>query len=50
MIDKKKYLPKRKGDPLHTKANIMLAESLLNWFPKVTLEEGVELTKKWYGR
>lgn len=44
----KKYLPARAGDMLHTQANTLLAKELLDWQPKITLEEGVELTKKWF--
>jgi nucleoside-diphosphate-sugar epimerase len=44
----KKYLPARAGDMLHTQADTFLAEELLDWQPKITLEEGVELTKKWF--
>jgi len=43
-----KYLPKREGDPLHTKADILLAKKLLDWSPKVDFKEGVELTKQWF--
>lgn len=42
------YLPKRKGDPLHTKADISLAKQLLDWQPKVDFNDGVEITKKWF--
>jgi nucleoside-diphosphate-sugar epimerase len=43
-----KYLPSRPGDVLHTKADITLAKKLLNWSPKVSLEEGLEKTKQWF--
>ena len=46
--NEKKYLPKRQGDPLHTKADISKAEKFLKWSPKISLEEGVHLTKEWY--
>jgi nucleoside-diphosphate-sugar epimerase len=45
---KVKYLPPRSGDVLHTKADITLAKKLLNWSPKVSLEEGLEKTKQWF--
>jgi len=45
---KRVYLPPRKGDPLHTKADIGLAKKLLGWKPKVGFKEGVERTKEWY--
>jgi len=45
---KVKYLPPRPGDVLHTKADITLAKKLLNWSPKVSLEEGLEKTKEWF--
>ena len=43
-----KYLPKRAGDPLATKADINLAKELLMWQPKVDFKDGVEITKKWF--
>jgi len=43
-----KYLPPRPGDVLHTKANVVLAKKLLNWSPKVSLEEGLKKTKQWF--
>ena len=45
---KVKYLPPRPGDVLHTRADITLTKKLLNWSPKVSLEEGLEKTKKWF--
>jgi len=45
---KVKYLPPRPGDVLHTKADITLAKKLLNWSPKVSLEDGLEKTKQWF--
>lgn len=44
----KKYLPKRKGDVMHTIANIKKAKNLLDWAPKIKIEEGIERTKKWF--
>lgn len=45
---KVKYLSKRAGDPLHTKADITLAKKLLGWQPKIDFKTGVELTKQWF--
>ena len=45
-----KYLPPREGDVLHTKADITLAKELLNWQPKVSLEEGVRRTAEWFDK
>lgn len=42
------HLPPRKGDVLHTEADITLAQELLGWQPKYKLEDGVEETKKWF--
>ncbi|MGB9598573.1 MAG: NAD-dependent epimerase/dehydratase family protein [Minisyncoccales bacterium] len=44
----KVFLPARKGDPLHTKADIHLAKKLLGWKPKTKFQEGVLKTKKWF--
>ncbi len=44
----KKYLPVRKGDLLHTKADITKAKRLLNWQPKTSFEEGIKITEKWF--
>ncbi len=43
-----KYLAPRSGDVLHTKADITLAKKLLNWSPKISLEEGLKKTKQWF--
>ena len=37
------YIPKRPGEPDCTWANIAKAHKLLNWYPKVSLEEGVKI-------
>ena len=42
------YLPKREGDPMHTKADIGLAKKLLSWEPKTNFKEGIEKTKQWF--
>jgi len=44
----KKYLPIRKGDPLHTKADITRAKKLLNWKPKTPFDKGIKKTEKWF--
>lgn len=44
----KQYLPERKGDILHTQADIRKAKELLRWEPEVDFEKGVEITKKWF--
>ncbi|MDD1700448.1 MAG: GDP-mannose 4,6-dehydratase [Methanoregula sp.] len=36
-----------KGDAEHTSANIKKAEKELGWVPKTTLDEGLEIYKKW---
>jgi len=40
------YIPKRPGEPDCTWADITEAKKTLNWEPKVTLEEGVEILLK----
>lgn len=45
---KKKYMPIRKGDVFHTKADISLAKKLLGWQPKVSFEAGLEKTIQWF--
>jgi len=45
---KVQYLPPRPGDVLHTKADITLAKKLLHWQPKISFEQGLEKTKKWF--
>jgi len=43
-----KYLPPRAGDVRDTKADINLAKNLLEWQPRVSLEEGIKKTKDWF--
>jgi len=43
-----KYLPARKGDVLHTKADISLANNLLVWQPEVSFEDGFKKTQSWF--
>ena len=47
---KKKYLPVREGDVLHTKADISLAKKILGWTPTVSFEEGIRRTIKWFDK
>jgi CDP-glucose 4,6-dehydratase len=41
-----------KGDHVHEAENLRLdctkAANLLNWLPKISIQEGVELTVDWY--
>ena len=43
-----KFLPIRKGDILHAKADISLAKRLLDWGPKVSFGEGFKRTQDWF--
>tara|TARA_B100001778_G_scaffold330315_1_gene332596 strand:- start:1716 stop:2696 length:981 start_codon:yes stop_codon:yes gene_type:complete len=43
---KKTYLPKRPGEPDITWSNIKKAKKILNWKPKVTIEDGVKILLK----
>lgn len=45
---KKVYLPKRKGEMRHTLGDNSLARKLLSWKPKFSLEEGIEICKKYF--
>lgn len=45
---KTQYLPPRPGDVRHTQANITLAKKLLDWQPKVSFEEGIKKTQRWF--
>ena len=42
------HIPKRPGEPDCTWADISKAKNLLSWQPKVSLEEGIQRTYKWY--
>ena len=42
------YLPKRQGDPLHTKADISIAKKMIGWKPKVDFKEGIIITREWF--
>ena len=41
-------VPKQKGELVKTHANIDKAKNLLNFYPKVGLEEGLEKFIQWY--
>ena len=43
---KKIYIPKRTGDPKHSSANINKIAKLLNWKPKVSIKEGINILLK----
>lgn len=45
---KTEHLAPRVGDILHTRADISKARELLAWEPKISFEEGIERTKKWF--
>jgi UDP-glucuronate decarboxylase len=40
--------PKREDDPVRRKPDTTLAESVLGWKPRVSLEEGVSATVDWF--
>ena len=43
---KKIYIPKRVGDPKHSSANIEKILRQLNWKPKVSIKEGINILLK----
>ena len=43
-----KYLPMRSGDILHAKADIFLANNILDWQPEISFKEGLERTQSWF--
>jgi len=43
---KKIYIPKRTGDPKHSSANINKIAKLLNWKPKISIKEGINILLK----
>lgn len=45
-----KYMPKRLGDVLHTKADVSLAKKLLSWKPETSLEHGIKKVKNWFDK
>jgi len=45
---KPRYEPPRQGDILHSQADIALARKLLGYNPRVSFEEGLRRTWKWY--
>ena len=42
------YLPERKGDVKHSKADISKIINLLNYKPEFHFRKGLELVYKWY--
>jgi len=46
---KKVYLPPRKGEVRHTLGDNSLAKKLLNWQPKIDLEEGIKRCREYFG-
>ncbi|MEK7510277.1 MAG: NAD-dependent epimerase/dehydratase family protein [Patescibacteria group bacterium] len=42
------HLPPRSGDIRHTRADMNLARTLLQWEPRVSFAEGVQRTKEWF--
>jgi len=42
------YLPKQEADVMKTHADISLARKLLDWEPRVPIEEGIKRTVKWH--
>jgi len=43
-----RFLPPRKGDVKHSRADISLAEKILDYKPEVSLEEGLRETVEWF--
>ena len=41
-----KYLPSRKGEPTHSKANIAIIRKKLKWKPKISINKGIKLLIK----
>ncbi len=37
------YAPPRKGDIMHSYADISLAKRILKWSPRISLEEGLRM-------
>ena len=44
----KKYLPRHNADVTSTYADITKAHKTLNWVPKVSFEDGINMTIDWY--
>ncbi len=42
------YFPPRIGDVRNSQADLTLAKELLDWQPKTSFEDGVEIVKKWF--
>lgn len=45
---KVQYFPPRVGDLPHSQADITLAKNLFNWEPKISFNNGIEMTKQWF--
>lgn len=43
---KKKYMPKRKGDPRYSSANIKKVKKFFNWKPKISIRNGIKMLIK----
>ncbi|ARM74636.1 NAD-dependent epimerase/dehydratase family protein [Acidianus manzaensis] len=43
-----KFLPPREDDPPRRAADISKAKKILNWEPKVNIEEGLKITIEWF--
>ncbi|KAJ4201583.1 hypothetical protein NW767_006669 [Fusarium falciforme] len=41
-------LPAREDDPINRKPDVTLAETVLGWRPKVSLQEGISTTVDWF--
>ena len=44
----KKYMPRNSADVTSTYADITKAQKMLNWVPKVSFEDGIQMTIDWY--
>ena len=44
----KNYLPRNSADVTSTYADITKAQKILNWVPKVSFEDGIQMTIDWY--
>jgi len=42
------YFPPRIGDVRNSQADLTLAKELLDWQPKTSFEDGIEIVKKWF--
>ncbi len=44
----KKFLPRHPADVSATWADIEKSRDILNWYPKTTIEDGIQKTVQWY--